>query len=97
MFSNAGFLIRLLVALVGMAAIPLLGADPGSGRRVYQEACAHCHGADGEGWVNLASPISPNSVKQLRAEAENRKGLPWTLAELEAAEKTGAASEPPDR
>ena len=61
MLSNAGILIRLLVALLGMASIPLRGAEPGSGRRVYQEACAHCHGAEGEGWREKNGPTLRNT------------------------------------
>jgi mono/diheme cytochrome c family protein len=40
-----------------------------------------------QAWSNLARPIRTEEVRQLRAESVARGGIPWTLADLDRAER----------
>lgn len=43
-----------------------------------------------QSWTNLAPPINPDLVRQLRPESAKRAGLPWTAAELASLERREA-------
>ena len=40
-----------------------------------------------QSWLNSESRVSPDLVRQLRSESEQRAGIPWSATELEALEK----------
>lgn len=42
--------------LIALGSAPLVAADLNEGRRVYEEQCAYCHGAEGSGEL----PEMPN-------------------------------------
>lgn len=67
------------VVLAGEAGPPPL--DPKqveAGRKVYQDYCASCHGARGEGQVNWEAP---NAQGELPAPPHDAKGHTWKHAD----------------
>jgi mono/diheme cytochrome c family protein len=45
-----------LLGVLILAGLRLAAAEPPAGRAVYLRACAHCHGAEGEGWREKNGP-----------------------------------------
>lgn len=57
-----------LALVAALSAAPVL-ADPDSGRRIYEESCAGCHGAKGagDGWMGKYLTRRPAPLDRLAA------------------------------
>ncbi len=67
-----------VLALLALAS-PAAAADLGLGKKVYDQKCASCHGADGKGNAKMSTAlkveIKPLSASAAKPDAEIRKVL----------------------